>query len=64
MNPAQQQIKIELGDQEAEGVYANIAMITHSPTEIILDFARVMPGLPKAKVKSRVLNVFGAQIAS
>ncbi|MDX9858337.1 MAG: DUF3467 domain-containing protein [candidate division Zixibacteria bacterium] len=50
-----QQIKIELGDKEAEGIYANLALITHSPTEIILDFARYMPGLPKARVLSRII---------
>ncbi|MEE8576973.1 MAG: DUF3467 domain-containing protein [candidate division Zixibacteria bacterium] len=55
MNPRQQQIKIELPDKEAEGIYANLAMISHSPTEIIIDFARVMPGLPKAKVLSRII---------
>lgn len=51
----QQQIKIELGDKEAEGTYANLAMITHSPTEIIIDFARVMPRTTKARVLSRVI---------
>lgn len=53
--PPQQQIKIELGEKEAEGIYANLAMITHSPTEIVLDFARVMPGTPKARVLSRIV---------
>lgn len=53
--PPQQQIQIELGETEAEGVYANLAMIIHSPTEIIIDFARVMPRMPKAKVLSRVI---------
>lgn len=52
---AQQQIKIELGDQEAEGIYANLALITHSPTELIIDFARVMPGSPKTRVLSRII---------
>ncbi|MBD3401715.1 DUF3467 domain-containing protein [candidate division GN15 bacterium] len=51
----QQQLKIEVQDKEAEGIYANLALITHSPTEIILDFARVMPGLPKARVLSRIV---------
>ena len=50
-----QQIKIELGEKEAEGVYANIAMITNSPTEFIIDFARVMPRTPKARVQSRII---------
>lgn len=53
--PPQQQIKIELGDQEAEGIYANLAMIVHSPTEVIIDFARVMPRSPKARVLSRIV---------
>ncbi len=51
----QQQINIELGEKEAEGIYANLAMIIHSPTEMIIDFARVMPRLPKAKVLSRII---------
>jgi len=51
----QQRINIELGEKEAEGTYANMAMIAHSPTEIILDFVRIMPGAPKAKVQSRVI---------
>jgi hypothetical protein len=56
MNPApQQQINIELGEKEAEGIYANLAMIAHSPTEIIIDFARVMPRAPKARVLSRII---------
>jgi hypothetical protein len=53
--PPQQKINIELGEKEAEGVYANLAMITHSPTEIIIDFARVMPRSPKARVQSRII---------
>ena len=51
----QQQINIELPEKEAEGIYANLAMIIHSPTEIIIDFARVMPRTPKAKVLSRII---------
>jgi len=50
-----QQISIELGDKEAEGTYANLAMIHNSPTEMIVDFARVMPRAPKAKVVSRII---------
>ena len=53
--PQQHQIKIELKENEAEGIYANLAMITHSPTEMILDFARYMPGLTKARVLSRII---------
>ena len=51
----QQQINIEIGDKEAEGIYANLAMITHSPTEIIIDFARLMPRSPKARVQARII---------
>ena len=51
----QQQIKIELGDTEAEGIYCNMCMIMHSPTEIVLDFARVMPRSPKTRVLSRII---------
>ena len=50
-----QQINIELGEKEAEGIYANLAMIMHSPTEIIIDFARVMPGAQKTKVLARII---------
>ncbi|OOQ56449.1 DUF3467 domain-containing protein [Mucilaginibacter pedocola] len=49
------QINIELSEEMAEGVYANLAIITHSTSEFVLDFIRVMPGVPKAKVKSRVI---------
>ena len=50
-----QQLNIELGEQEAEGIYANLAMLIHSPTEIIIDFARVMPRMPKTKVLARII---------
>lgn len=49
------QLNIELSEEVAEGVYANLAVITHSSSEFVLDFIRVMPGVPKAKVKSRVI---------
>jgi len=51
----QQQMNIEIGEKEAEGIYSNLVMVAHSPTEIILDFARFMPGAPKAKVQSRII---------
>lgn len=51
----QQQINIELKEETAEGVYSNLVMISHSPEEFILDFIRVMPGVPKARVKSRII---------
>jgi hypothetical protein len=50
-----QQIQVDLGEHEAEGVYANLAIITHSPAEFILDFARLLPGLPKSKVFARII---------
>jgi len=49
------QLNIELSEEIAEGVFSNLAIITHSNTEFVLDFIRVMPGLPKAKVKSRII---------
>ncbi len=52
-NPGQ--INIELSEEIAEGVYANLVMIAHSNTEFVVDFIRLMPGVPKAKVKSRVV---------
>jgi len=51
-----QQIKIELGEQEAEGIYSNLVLITHSGAEFIFDFARIVPGKPKAKVYSRIIK--------
>ncbi len=54
-NPPQNQINIELSEDVAEGVYANLAMIAHSNSEFVIDFIRLMPGVPKAKVKSRVV---------
>lgn len=49
------QINIELKEEVAQGTYANLAVITHSSSEFILDFVRVMPGVPKAEVKSRII---------
>ncbi|MEE1885145.1 DUF3467 domain-containing protein [Pedobacter flavus] len=49
------QINIELTEDIAEGIFSNLAIITHSNTEFVLDFIRVMPGVPKAKVKSRII---------
>lgn len=53
MNPGQ--MEIELKEDEATGTYSNLVMITHSPSEFILDFIAVMPGLPKAKVVKRMI---------
>jgi hypothetical protein len=50
------QINIELSEEVAEGIYANLAIITHSHTEFVIDFVRMMPGVPKAKVKSRIVT--------
>ena len=49
------QIYIELSEEIAEGIYANLAMIAHSNSEFVIDFIRLMPGVPKAKVKSRIV---------
>ncbi|MBP7510207.1 MAG: DUF3467 domain-containing protein [Prolixibacteraceae bacterium] len=49
------QLNIELSDEIAQGIYSNLAIITHSSTEFIIDFIRVMPGVPKAGVKSRII---------
>ncbi|MBE9466712.1 MAG: DUF3467 domain-containing protein [Bacteroidetes bacterium] len=49
------QINIELNEEVAQGVYSNLAVITHSSSEFVIDFIRIMPGIPKAKVKSRVI---------
>lgn len=52
-NPSQ--ISIELSEEIAQGTYSNLAVITHSASEFVIDFVRIMPGIPKAKVKSRVI---------
>jgi hypothetical protein len=49
------QLQLELNDQVAQGTYANLVVITHSSSEFIVDFAQVLPGVPKAPVKSRVI---------
>ena len=51
----QNQFNIELSEEVAEGVYSNLAVITHSPAEFVIDFIRIMPGVPKSKVKSRII---------
>ena len=53
--PPQQQINIELPPDQAEGTYSNLAIITHSAAEFVIDFTRVLPGVPKTKVYSRVI---------
>lgn len=54
-NKKKNQINIELKEEVAQGTYANLAIITHSTSEFVLDFVRVMPGIPKAEVKSRII---------
>ncbi|MBN2261461.1 MAG: DUF3467 domain-containing protein, partial [Prolixibacteraceae bacterium] len=51
----QNQLNIELSDEIAQGIYSNLAIITHSTSEFVIDFVRVMPGVPKAGVKSRII---------
>jgi hypothetical protein len=54
-NQQQGQINIELDEATADGVYSNLAIINHSPSEFVVDFVKIMPGVPKAKVKSRII---------
>jgi hypothetical protein len=51
----QNKLNIELSEEVAEGVYSNLAIITHSRSEFIVDFVKMLPGIPKAKVKSRII---------
>ena len=55
MNQKTNQINIELTDEISKGKYANLAMIAHSSSEFVLDFIQLMPGVPKAKVNSRII---------
>ena len=55
MKEQQEQINIELDETTAEGIYSNLAIINHSASEFVLDFVSIMPGVPKAKVKSRIV---------
>ena len=52
---ANNQLNIEISEEVAEGAYANLAIITHSNAEFVIDFVNVMPGTPKSKVKSRII---------
>lgn len=57
-----QQLNIEISEEIAEGIYSNLAIITHSHTEFIADFVQILPGTPKAKVRSRIiLNPYHAK---
>ena len=54
-NKGQKQLNIELPEEVAEGVYSNLAIISHSHSEFVVDFVRLLPNVPKAKVKSRII---------
>lgn len=53
--PNQQDLKLDVSSEVANGTYSNLAIISHSPSEIILDFAQMLPGTPNATVRSRVI---------
>ncbi len=54
-NKEQKRIEININQKTAQGKYANLQIVTHSPSEFILDFAQMLPGLPKAEVVSRLI---------
>jgi hypothetical protein len=54
-NDNKKNINIELDENIAQGSYSNLVVVNHSPTEFVLDFINIMPGTPKAKVKSRII---------
>ena len=49
------QINLELSEDIAEGIYSNLAIINHSASEFVIDYIKLMPGVPKARVKSRIV---------
>lgn len=55
MEQPKNQLNIELSPEVAEGIYSNLAIISHSSSEFVVDFIRIMPGTPKANVKSRII---------
>ena len=55
MENQENQMNIELSEEIALGIYSNLAIITHSPAEVVCDFIQIMPGMPKGKVRSRVI---------
>ncbi|QES88633.1 DUF3467 domain-containing protein [Rhizosphaericola mali] len=55
LNPNENQLNIEISEEVAEGTYSNLAIISHSQAEFIMDFVNIMPGTPKSKVKSRIV---------
>ncbi len=59
---APRKLNIEIPENVADGVYANLVLIAHNQSEIVLDFARIMPNTPKTKIQSRiVMNPFNAK---
>lgn len=54
-NQQENQLQIELSDEIADGIYSNLAILSHSHSEFVVDFVRLAPGVPKAKVKSRII---------
>ena len=54
-NDNKKNINIELDENVSQGTYSNLVIVNHSPTEFVLDFINVMPGAPKAKVRSRII---------
>ena len=55
MENKQQEIQVEISPEVAQGTYANLVFVAHSQSDFVLDFARIVPGMPKAPVKSRVI---------
>ncbi len=53
--PRENQLNIEIPEDKADGIYSNLAVITHSHAEFVIDFIRVMPGVPRARVMSRII---------
>ena len=53
--PPSPQVQVQIEPSEAEGIYANLVLLAHSSSEFILDFARILPGVPRAKVYSRII---------
>lgn len=54
-NPKQKKLNIELDEEMAQGLYSNLAIVNHSPSEFVVDFVNIMPGSPKNKVRARVI---------
>ncbi len=54
-NQQSKQINIQVGEKEAEGIYSNLALISHSAAEFVIDFTRMLPGVPKTKVYARII---------